>query len=287
MFEDIEQMTADANKLLRTAQAEILASTGAGELQGALDMGIVRVPDLGVGMESAVIAAGAKQRGEPRPSNDAEVQRWVDEVASRLGDSRTRLLFDEDAGEFVNAMLDEGVISVSQAGLRLAGKAAIGAGFVARLPAFTEAPMDELLDVRSDLDGTLTRYRAAVSRFSVDLPRALGKDLDQEVEHLWETNVNPALVELDELLHQHAFVRELARLGGLDVAKYMAYATGMYVGLGAASDLGQVAASIASAAPGVVEASTRALLGRNAGSAEARRHELFYLHEVDRRIAKP
>jgi hypothetical protein len=82
------------------------------------------------------------------------------------------------------------------------------------------------------------------------------------------------------------FVRELARLGGLDAAKYMAYATGMYVGLGAASDVGQVAASIASAAPGVAEASARALIGRSAGSAEARRHELFYLHEVNKRLGK-
>ena len=278
--EMVAEFKAHANELLGPAQAGILEMTGAEEFRPALESGIVTVADLGVGMEHAVAAAvsGAV-------NSDRESQHWVDEIKSRLADRRTRLLFDEGAGDIMNELLDEGVISPDQIGLRLAGKAALGAGFVARLPAFTEAPMDELLDLRADLDKPLRRYRGAVSQFSVDLPRVIGRELEHEVDHLWETNVSPSLLEINELFHEHSFIKELARSSMLDVGKYLAYAGGVYVGLGAATDLGQAVASVVSAVPGLAEASTRALVARGSAVKAAQQKELFYLHAVNVRLS--
>jgi hypothetical protein len=257
----------------------MVESTGAEELEPALASGLVSVTDMGVGMKHAVsAAAGTDTR------SDRAVEQWVEEIKSRLRDGRTRLLFDEGAGSLVQSMLDEGVIRKDEIGLRLAGTAALGAGFVARLPAFTEAPMDEVLGLRGDLDGPLTRYRAAIAKFSHTVPRMVGRDLEFEVGHLWEQEVAPALEEIGDLLHENAYVRELARHSLQDIGRYLLEGAGVFVGLGAASDVSAVAASIAGAVPAAAEVTARALLGQRAGMAAARRHDLFYLYHVNERL---
>jgi len=276
-MDQIAEFMATANDLLGPVRTEMLDSTGADELRPALATGIVSVADLGVGMKHAVSAAAGQG---PAMDTDRAAQQWVDEIKSRLRDGRTRLLFDEGAGNLVQAMVDEGVVPPDEIGLRLAGAGALGAGFVARLPAFPEAPMDELLDLRGELDGPLTRYRGAVSMFSVNVPRMVGRDLEFEVGHLWEQEVAPALEEIDDLLHQHTYVRELARHALQDVGRYLIEGAGVYIGLGAASDVGAVAASLAGSVPGLAEVCARAR------TAAARRHDMFYLYQVNERLSQ-
>jgi hypothetical protein len=276
--DQVAEFVAHANELLGPAQTDILNSTGAEELRPALASGLLSVADLGVGMKDAVAAAAGTGT-----SSDRAVQQWIDEISVRLRDGRTRLLFDEGSGDLVQSMFEEGVIAPNEIGLRLAGSAALGAGFVARLPAFTEAPMDELLDLRGELDAPLTRYRGAVAKFSATIPRMVGRHLDYEVGHLWEQEVAPALEEIDALLHEHTYVRELARHALQDVGKYLIEGATVFVGLGAASDVGAVAAGLAGTVPGVAEVSARALLGQRAGTASARRHDMFYLYKVNKR----
>lgn len=277
IFEFIEK----AHELLHPAQDEILLMTGAEELRPALESGILRVADLGVGMESAVAAAVSGAM-----TSDREIAGWIGQIESRMSDRRTRLLFDEDSGDLIQSMLNEGIVAPDQIGLRLAGKAAAGAGFVARLPAFSEARMDELLDLRVELDAPLRRYRAAISQFSVALPQAVGRELEFEVEQLWESSVAPAIDEITERLHDHALVRELARHALQDVAKYLGYAGGVFVGLAAATDVGQVAATVASTVPGMAEAAGRAMVSSSGARQQVERHELFYLHKVNEGLGR-
>lgn len=222
----VDEFMTTANGMLAEVRTEMLDSTGAKELRPAIESGVVSVVNLGVGIKHAVSAAA----GTSSPSDtDRAVRLWVDEIKARLIDGRTRLLFDEHAGSLVHSMVDEGVIPPDEIGLRLAGQAALGAGFVARLPAFPEAPMDELIDLRGELDGPLTRYRGAIAKFSVGVPRMLGRDLQFEVGHLWEQEVAPALEEIDDLLHQHTYVRELARTALQDIGRYLIEGAGVFV----------------------------------------------------------
>lgn len=201
----VAEFVTHANELLGPAQTDILNSTGAEELRPALASGILSVADLGVGMSDAVAAAAGTGT-----NSDRAIQQWIDEIKVRLRDGCTRLLFDEGSGDLVQSMFDEGVIAPDKIGLRLADSAALGAGFVARLPALAEAPMDELLDLRAELDFPLTRYRGAMARF---------------------------------------------------------------------------AAGLAGTIPGVAEVSAKALLGQKAGSASARRHDMFYLYKLNARFS--
>lgn len=80
------------------------------------------------------------------------------------------------------------------------------------MPACPDAPLSELLDVKAELKGPVDRYRSAVVRLERDLPQeAIDAELDVEIEAIWRKDVAPALVELEQLLIEHRFVREMTR----------------------------------------------------------------------------
>lgn len=156
---------------------------------------------------------------------------------------------------------------------------------VARLPAFPQAPMDELLDLRSDLRVPLTRYRAAVIRLAADVPVALGKDGEAAIDDLWTSAVDPALLELRETLSDHALVREVARHAVTDVKTILATGPVVFIGMSALSTVGDVAAALTA---GTTYAGSALLRGGwDAGAAKrtASRRELFFLYEANRKMA--
>ena len=160
---EMESASADIQSQLDA----VIAPTGLAELMPAINAKVLTVADLGVSASTLY-----------RPSevtalqNEEQLQRWLTVLLDRLDDRHVRLLFDEASGSLVRSMIDEGVIEASSNNLRLAAQAALGAGFVARLPALTAAPMGELLDLRAELAVPLTTYRGAIIRFSKGLPES-------------------------------------------------------------------------------------------------------------------
>ena len=240
-MEQIRTVLDTSQQMLEAVQEEIINNTGAADIETAYAAGVVSVADIGLDMDYLVEQHANGWTDDSTPY----VLKWVDAVLQRLGDGRTRLLFDRASGEWMQAAMRDGVLPTSEIGQRLAGKAAVGAGFLAKLPSLPGAPMDELLTVRSELQGPLTRYRGAVSRFSQDVAGLFGTDLEAGVEDLWETSAAPALAEIEEELAQHTFSRELARHLGLEVSDYLA--TGpLWMGLSTLTDLHQAVNATAS-----------------------------------------
>jgi hypothetical protein len=275
---DIETVEAEARRLLSEGQRDVIDSTGADELVPALQAGVVSVASVGGDLESALMAAtGRRDNAE----TTKEVAQWVHEVRLRMIDHRTRLLLDEQSEDHVRALLAEGVIPADQVGLRLASKAAIGAGFVARLPSFPHVRMDELIDFRRELGAPLIRYRSAVSRFSRQLPSLASTALQPGVSELWETEVSPAVLEINELLHEHTFMKEAARAVGQSVGVYAAAGASIWVGLGATSEVDRLVAAAIAAAPKGAQTAVDTTMGVWEAKRAARKHELFYLHSIE------
>ena len=67
-------------------------------------------------------------------------------------------------------------------------------GLLRRLPLFEDAPVDEILSIRRELDGSLIRFRDAVARFS-DGMRAAGWDPEfvDDAEDVFVREVEPAV----------------------------------------------------------------------------------------------
>ena len=280
-LEQIRTVLETSRQMLRGVQDDIIGKTGGADLETAYAAGVVSVADLGFDIDYLVEQHASDWSGDPMP----QVRSWVNAVLERLGDGRTRLLFDRASGEWMRQAIQEGVVPASEIGQRLAGKAAVGAGFLARLPSLPGAPMDELLSIRAELQAPLTRYRGAVARFSQDVAGLFGSDLEAGIEDLWESSGAPGLAEIDEELSSHTFTKELARYLGLEVSDYLA--TGpLWVGISTLTDLHQAVnatASFATATSGRLV--TQAWRERQAARMRVRSNDLFYVHEVERRIS--
>lgn len=90
---------------------------------------------------------------------------------------------------------------------------------------------------------------------------------------------------MDEDLHRHGLVREIARTARQDVHKLLTEGAGLYVGLSRLTPMDDWLPATTGAA-GV--ALTAGALGYDRAAEikhQASRRDLFYLYEVDRRLA--
>jgi len=169
--EELVQGFEAVHDQLRDIAERMLTESGAADLLPGFEAGIVTLSPSGFSEESS--------------NSDDAVERWVDLLRKLLHDRTTRLLFDDRVGDLVRAMVDEGDVMPNALTMKHAGEAAVGSGLVARLPAFPQVPLNELLDLRRDLSDPLTRYRAAVSRLAGELTaRSFDPEAVAEIDDL-------------------------------------------------------------------------------------------------------
>lgn len=281
---ELRATVAEQSQQARKDVEAVFESMGASELVAAMRSNVVTVADLGVTPSSTFRPAELRE-GE----TDGQIWNWIDALTTRLADRRTRLLFDRDAGELVQAMYKAGSIPKSPQGMRLAAQAALGAGFAERLPSFPMAKMDELIDMRSELALPLARYRGAVVRFSKDIEPMVGDGLTFEVQQRWEEIVKPVLLGLKDEMADHGLVKELARsLDVKDVRNFGLWTSGTYFAFANSTNFDALATGLmAAGATGVPQAASvalEAIRARRAATKATEGNELFYLYEANRRL---
>jgi hypothetical protein len=261
--------------MLRETADDLLEQSGGAELQPAIRAGVVTVSPLAISdaMEPAAMTAN-----------------FVALLTQLLGNRGVRLLFDDSVAKLVRALVDTGVATPHQLMVRHAGEAAVGSGFVTRLPAFTAAPVDELLDLRADLSTPLSRYRRAVSVMASKLAyRAFDEESAVEIEDLWRNEVDPALRDLREGFAEHGLVRELRRALALDLKTYVSGAAGpgLWMAMDDLTSLGGWIKAAGAAAPAAAVAAQGAFTAgyrRHDARRQLEKHELFYLYEAENRL---
>lgn len=98
-------------------------------------------------------------------------------------------------------------------------ESAIASHLLGRLEAFPLAPIDEILDLRSRLEGPRARFVSAIAAAVEELPEIEATDaLTRAAEQLFRRDVAPALAELDESLTDCGARATLRRAGSAVVA---------------------------------------------------------------------
>ena len=165
-------------------------------------------------------AAGGVERtaGLDQSSNERRSDEFYEEVTAELfgvlsgavSEGATYPLFDDHAGKLVRLGVDAGVIRVSESGATKGRQAGLASDLLRRLPLFEDAPVDEILSIRRELNGPLVRFRDAVARFS-DGMRATGWDPEfvDDAEDVFVREVEPAVQEIEDAVRDSSFVAQL------------------------------------------------------------------------------
>ena len=153
-------------------------------------------PDLAVAADAGLLTLST-DAFDFSAQTGLQMEQYVETLRRLLADPQCHLMFDEQIAGIVTAMLREEQAEMHPLTAEHALRAATGTGLVERLPAFPEAPMDTILEARSELAESLVRYRKRIIDLSAKLISGpLESALKTEVDDLWRDEVRPTLVSL-------------------------------------------------------------------------------------------
>lgn len=121
-------------------------------------------------------------------------------------------LFDEQSNDLMKSALDSNIINVSPTDRRKITHAGLADNYIQRLPSFSEASVDELIDIKSELNQPLIRFRSKMLSYSDSLQSLpWDKDFERECDLLYDEEVTPALLEIEEYTKDNSFIKNLGK----------------------------------------------------------------------------
>jgi hypothetical protein len=215
--------------------------------------------------------------------NQGAGERFMSRLADLINDPSIHPLLDAQASKYARALNAAAPDSITAGARRRTRRAELGAGMIARLPAFPQAPLDELLDVKEDFKAALTRYRAAVGElekvFQADIGAA---DLDAELDEIWADRVEPAVLALEEGFLEHSFVRELAKSAATSVRSLVMQGAALYIALSTVGELAAQISAAAAAAGAALEVTGTAAAQRISSRRALTKEDYYYLYRLGR-----
>ncbi|MFC7619381.1 hypothetical protein [Microlunatus sp. GCM10028923] len=261
--------TAESEAQIRDRTDQMYTVTGAAELDLAFRTGQLRY------------------NNRVRFDSDFEtlMADYEHQVQRYLEDPQTCVLVDDPSASLVRAMIDEGDVKMPPRSVANAGEAALGTGFLSRLPTFPTAPMAQILEVKDGLAEPLGRYRRKVTDLrSHLLTGPFDQHIDAEINNVWRTEVEPAVAEIRLAIADHALGKELIRAAGADVKQFAQGSLltgGLAILTANAFDLTAAVTASIGVGSAAAAATVNALMQRKKGGAQARANDLYYLHAVD------
>lgn len=197
------------------------------------------------------------------------------------GTARTYPLFDDGAGGLLEAMIREGRVTdpatVHAATVRTAGQV------ISRLPAFPNADMDVILDVRARLREPLVRFRAALATASAQMDcAAWDESFPREVNDLYARLVAPRVLEVEESLRELGAIPSLLRATS---QKDGATAGALVLTAAIAEGLAALPAAVFAASGSAAVAAAQEVTARRQIRREAQTNEFYFLYEANRQLA--
>ncbi|MBV9468664.1 MAG: hypothetical protein JO316_01575 [Abitibacteriaceae bacterium] len=155
---------------------------------------------------------------------------FIHEIEQAIKSSSSYPLFDDFTGNLVRLGLREGKIDVTEVQVDRAKPVGLAADLMERLPTFDDASVDEILDIRKELDKPLVRFRGAMVKFSRDMKSAAwSEDFPLAAEEVFRAEVQPAVAEIEDSVASNKWLYEL---GGLLPEKPLSIPTGGALGAG-------------------------------------------------------
>jgi hypothetical protein len=126
-------------------------------------------------------------------------EEFVRDIAAALDSGTSYPLLDERTGKLIDLGIKGGRITPLGTSVSRAKQVGLSTGLFSRLPLFDEASVDEIIDIRKELDRPLKRFRSGVVGFSREIESApWNNEFSQEVEQIFIERVEPAVLEIED-----------------------------------------------------------------------------------------
>lgn len=138
------------------------------------------------------------------------VRDYFDVIAESIVSDETYPLLDDSTSDLVQAAIRENKIVPLGTSTAKAKQAGLSADLFSRLPLFDEATIDEIIDIRKELQRPLVRFRSAIIGFSRDIQDApWERAFSQEVDQIFLERIQPAVLEIEDAYRSNPLLLKL------------------------------------------------------------------------------
>ncbi len=222
----LQKLVAEQWSNVRKTAIEMEKKAGVDSMDRAVQSGLLELHTFeGTDNDEMVLEfmtdciAGASQSpllthrvSEMSKRNDNMIREFVEGVSRAVSDGSTYPLFDDLTRELVKASIDEEQIAVSESAVHRGRHSGLAGHLLERLPLFDQASVDEILDIRRELDKPLTRFRGAMIKFSEEIKSAYwDEDFSSDAEKVFYRDVKPAILDIEEAVKSNNYLAALLR----------------------------------------------------------------------------
>jgi hypothetical protein len=145
-------------------------------------------------------------------SGDTMVLGFLDRIQKLFETRNEYPLFDASASSIVTGGLEMGIFTRTPVAKRLGQHASMADGLFDHLPLFPYASTYEILDIRTELSPALGAFRAGVSGLTKNIDVAAeDPKFGEEIEDAWNTEVAPALDEIEATIKDNSSMSDLLK----------------------------------------------------------------------------
>ncbi|MGO9196767.1 MAG: hypothetical protein ACLQK4_06535 [Acidimicrobiales bacterium] len=280
-LQPIQQQLADAVK-------EIGHKAGIDELAAARAKGILQIENADPGdavelLVACIVSAKLAETGERQDDSYSTrlVKAFVQKLAKHLSSGREYLIFDEPIADLTQAAIREGIFSPAKGPAGRSAQAMTASALMGRLPTFPTATVDEVLDIRTELTSSLTRFRAAMVTISKTFASAAWEaDFEDEVHDTWVESVLPAVEAIDASVQDNRSLLALANgVAGAANTSYPGLAIAAAGLLGHVAAVPEIGAAISGTTPLL-----QALRDRKTADKDIRMQPFYFLYAVEQSL---
>ncbi len=262
------------------------------ELQTAIDAGLLEIDELGLDpvafLTDAVLAASG--RAPTQGSTAAALMAMVTRVGGSVAPgSLTYPMFDDGANRLAEAIEALEGASQHRVSRRPAAEVGLAGHFVGRIPAFPDATVAEIIDVRRGLQQPLVRFRGAMAGMARELEEApWDSGFRHLADSLYRSEVGPALLDLEENTRDSGAL-SLLRHAALSPTPYKAAGATVAIALAGATvmpDIAALAFSVGSPLAAVAAATAEAVKEQLRLQHERGRNRFLFLYEANQGLKR-
>lgn len=142
--------------------------------------------------------------------DDDFVNEFFKILVDSVNDLNTFPLFDEQSNNLIKAAVNENVVTLNNASQSNIKHAKISSDLLISLPSFEFATIDEILDIRKELEKPLVRFRRKMLSYNDEIQAMpWDEDFRNECFNIYHKDIAPAVLEIDELTKETSFIKNL------------------------------------------------------------------------------